>query len=164
MAVCLTWRRIFATAVLAGALCAQQGGDPTSSMPNGPPGNFANSTTRTAKIQTEDGSSLKTAPAVIAKPPQPKESYCVVENVFPDGTIQAEVHLQDRTEHTAAGPSCYLMTVMLPGYRSFSGVIHDGSRITLYRLREHEGPAVSIATVNAPNDARKWYERDRRRC
>lgn len=110
-------------------------------------------------VVPEDGATLDTAPLVLESRLDPVA--CRVSNVFRNGGVRLEVpdSKEDPAEHDARGFSCYLSKVMLPGYRSFSGLVRDGTVISLHRLGEHEGSTVSITSLSAPEPARKAYQK-----
>lgn len=131
----------FAGRLSAQIIGANPGGVPATPQP--PP----SVASITAHVQLEDGSAISAAPLV-------RPGSCRIIDVFRGGTIQAEAPLREM-----GGPPSCMVKVTLAGYHPFSGAIHDGSVITLYRLREHEGSSVSITTLSAPAEAQKWYDK-----
>jgi Flp pilus assembly protein TadD len=95
------------------------------------------------------------------------ESVCRVANVFKNGSIRLEIPPdatsgtvnQPREEPNPTRDSCFLLKVMLPGYRSYSGNVRDQQVIVLSRLGEHEGSTVSVTSLSAPEKAKKAFER-----
>jgi len=157
-------RRIALISILAGLALHGQSRIQTMHAPAGqsdqlPPearqGAALRSTTITVRVVLEGGESLTVAPLVMESKGDP--SVCRVGNAFSNGNIRLEVlDSPDSPEHAG---SCLLLKVMVPGYQSFSGVVHDGKTIPLKRLGEHEGSSVSITSLRTPAKARKAYER-----
>ncbi len=114
----------------------------------------------TIRVALEGGESLPVAPMVMDA--RNEDSVCRLANVFKDGSIRFEIPAptenQAKTNSEPPMATCFLRKVMLPGYRSFSGTIHDQQVIVLARLGEHEGSTVSVTSLSAPEKARKAYE------
>jgi tetratricopeptide (TPR) repeat protein len=102
----------------------------------------------TAKVVLEDGSPLVSSPMVLLHQPG-FESQCAGQQLFKGGTLVLRV--------PRGNAGCEL-SIMLTGYRKFTGYVHDGTLITLRRIGPGEGSSVSIASLNAPAKARKEYE------
>jgi tetratricopeptide (TPR) repeat protein len=125
----------------------------------------------TVTVALEGGESLFLAPLVMDS--RDDETACRVANIFKNGNIRLEIppppdsqmrHNEERdrgmtTANAVAPNSCFLIKVMLPGYRSFSGTVRDQQVIVLARLGEHEGSTVSVTSLSVPDKARKAYER-----
>jgi hypothetical protein len=101
----------------------------------------------TAKVVLEDGSPLVSSPMVLLHQPG-FESQCAGQQLFKGGTLVL------RVRRGSAG--CDL-SILLTGYRKFTGYVHDGTLITLRRTGPGEGSSVSIVSLNAPANARKEY-------
>jgi tetratricopeptide (TPR) repeat protein len=114
----------------------------------------------TIKVALESGESLPVAPLVLDA--RNEDGVCQLANVFKNGSIRLEIAApQESGTKTDSEPgiaTCFLPKVMLPGYRSFSGTVHDQQVIVLARLGEHEGSTVSVTSLSAPDKARKAYE------
>ncbi len=114
----------------------------------------------TVKVIAEGGESAGVAPLVMDL--QSDDAVCRVANVFKNGSIRLEIpapEKQAKMNNDAAQSTCFLSKVMLPGYRSFSGVVHDQQVIVLNRLGEQEGSTVSVTSLSVPEKAKKAYER-----
>ena len=114
----------------------------------------------TIKVVLEGGESLDVAPMVMDA--RYEDGVCRLANVFKNGTIRLEIPAAPegrmKTDSEPTKTTCFLPKVMLPGYRSFSGIVQDQQVIVLARLGEHEGSTVSVTSLNAPEKARKAYE------
>jgi len=102
----------------------------------------------TAKVVLEDGSPLVSSPMVLLHQPG-FESQCAGQQLFGGGTLVLRV--------PRGNAGCDL-SILLTGYRKFTGYVRDGSLITLRRIGPGEGSSVSIVSLNAPANARKEYE------
>jgi tetratricopeptide (TPR) repeat protein len=102
----------------------------------------------TAKVVLEDGSPLVSSPMILLHQPG-FASQCAGQQLFKGGTLVLRVPRGD------AG--CEL-SILLTGYRKFTGYVHDGTLITLRRIGPGEGSSVSIVSLNAPANAKKEYE------
>ncbi len=114
----------------------------------------------TIKVVLEGGESLDVAPMVMDA--RYEDGVCRLANVFKNGSIRLEIAAPSeggmKAQGDAAKATCFLPKVMIPGYRSFSGSVHDQQVIVLARLGEHEGSTVSVTSLSAPEKARKAYE------
>jgi tetratricopeptide (TPR) repeat protein len=108
----------------------------------------------TAKLVLEDGSPLMSSPIVSLFIPG-SEDRCTRQELFMDGTIRLVVPRE--IIHGARQTGCHI-SVMLTGYRKFTGFVQEGTLITLRRLGPNEGASVSASSLNAPANARKEYE------
>lgn len=108
----------------------------------------------TAKVVLEDGSPLKTAPLISLYVPG-AEDMCTGQELFLGGTLRLRVPrvmIQGEPQVT-----CHI-SITLAGYRKFTGLVQDGTVITLRRIGPNEGSAVSMVSLSAPADAKKEYE------
>ena len=108
----------------------------------------------TAKIVLEDGSPLTSSPLVSSQA-SGFVNACGIQQSFLDGTLRLSVPPVFRAGERQMG--CYV-SVMLPGYRMFFGVVQDGTLITMRRLGPNEGSSISAVSFNAPASARRQYE------
>jgi tetratricopeptide (TPR) repeat protein len=115
----------------------------------------------TVKVIAEGDQSAGLAPLVMDQ--RSDDTVCRVANIFKNGSIRLEIPVpadnQARIDGAAVKGTCFLSKVMLPGYRSFSGMVHDQQIIVLSRLGEHEGSTVSVTSLSVPEKARRAYER-----
>ncbi len=108
----------------------------------------------TARVVLEDGSPLKTTPLISLYVPG-AEDMCTGQELFMDGTLRLRVPrvmIQGERQVT-----CHI-SITLAGYRKFTGLVQEGTLITMRRLGPNEGSAVSVVSLRAPADARKEYE------
>ena len=115
-------------------------------LPSRPPISFS--------VITEDGAALSSPPQVTIN-----SAGCKLENVFLSGTVRIRLPepRPEYLDHPQA--ECYVTKLIVPGYRTFSGWVHEGSVVKLYRLGEHEGSEVSFKSLSAPKGARKAYDK-----
>jgi TolA-binding protein len=115
----------------------------------------------TIKVALEGGESLPVMPLVMDA--RSEDGVCRLADVFKNGNIRLEISAPSvsgtKMDNEPARAICFLPKVMVPGYRSFSGTVQDQQIIVLARLGEHEGSTVSVTSLNAPEKARKAYER-----
>jgi hypothetical protein len=115
------------------ALLSQQTGEDPLGQFRRAPGDVGSNTalyrtTITAKIVLEDGSPLSVNPEVMVHPRE--GTGCRVSYVFRDGNVTLDVREtspSNSPNHSPRGPGCLLWKVMLPGYQTASGFVHDGS-------------------------------------
>jgi tetratricopeptide (TPR) repeat protein len=108
----------------------------------------------TAKIVLEDGSPLSSSPMISLYVPGSMYS-CIGQELFLDGTLRLHVPNIEVGGERVQGCN---VSLMLPGYRKFTGFVKDGTLIKLQRLGTNEGSLVSIVSLSAPAGARKQYE------
>jgi tetratricopeptide (TPR) repeat protein len=112
------------------------------------------------KVVLEDGAALSSPPMVILSTGTAGASgACSVESVFLTGIIR--LRLTGKVAYVDGRPvfRCGIWKLSVPGYRTFSGFVSEGSVITLSRLGEHEGAEISLTTLSAPPAARHAYDK-----
>jgi tetratricopeptide (TPR) repeat protein len=109
-----------------------------------------------AKIAVEGGSELPGVPLVIPLRADMLVGECIVYNVFGNGTVTYRVPWV--REETQIPDGCRV-TIRLAGYHTTDATFTEGSTVTLKRLGEREGAAVSLTSLKAPKDARRAYDR-----
>ena len=109
-----------------------------------------------AKIAVEGGAELPGVPLLVPLRGDMLVGQCVVLNVFGNGTVAYRVPwVRDET----VIPDGCRVTIRLPGYRTVDATLTEDSTVTLKRLGDRDGSTVSLASLRAPKDARKAYER-----
>jgi len=151
---------------LAAAFCGELGAqvdasEPIQQRPNNPDwfgaGGAPQDLPISFRIVTEDGAALSSPPLILVEKNE-HETACSLESSFLTGTVR--MRPPDRTRYVQKGPErCFITKLIVPGYRTFSGWVADGTVVKLYRLGEHEGSEVSFKSLNAPNGARKAYDK-----
>ncbi len=109
-----------------------------------------------ARIAVEGGGELPAKPLVTPQRKNTPVGGCDVLNVFNDGTIAYRV---PGVQRDAEIPDGCRVTIRLPGYHTTDATLTDGSIVTLQRLGDREGSTVSFASLKAPREARKAYDR-----
>jgi tetratricopeptide (TPR) repeat protein len=107
----------------------------------------------TARIVLEDGSPLTSSPLILSVPGS--EANCVGQQLFLGGTLRLRISPIPIRGEPQQGCD---ISVVLSGYRRFTGYVKEGTVIVLRRIGPNEGSAVSTVSLNAPADARKQYE------
>lgn len=102
----------------------------------------------TARVTLEDGSPLRSSPMVLLHQPG-FEAQCAGQQLFGGGTLVLSL---------ARGNAGCQISIIMAGYRRFTGYVHDGTLITLRRIGPGEGSSVSIVSLNAPANAKREYE------
>ena len=110
-----------------------------------------------AKIVVEGDTPTPSAPQVIAKLAPNMEPLCYF-NVFGNGTVDFRVNRRAR-EITPKDMDECPVTIKLAGYVTMEATLHNRAVIVLKRAGDHEGSMVSMASINAPKEARKAYEK-----
>jgi tetratricopeptide (TPR) repeat protein len=119
----------------------------------------------TAKLVLEDGRPFPAAP--LALPPLTRSS-CLVQSIGLDGRIQYTGPLADfKMRGTPDDPRQVNRTTdvceavfLIKGYGKIAATLHDGAVIVVKRNGDQaEGSSVSLATLQAPPEARKAWEK-----
>ena len=160
------WRRsvlIFGiVALLGGELSAQtDASEPAQLHRNVPdtfyPGDPPPGPPITFRVVTEDGAALSSPPQILVD--RTSDERCRVENTFLSGTVMMRLPQPLTGYMEQKQTRCRIAKLIVPGYRTFSGWVGEGTVVKLYRLGEHEGVEVSFKSLSAPPAARKEYDR-----
>jgi superkiller protein 3 len=108
----------------------------------------------TTRIVLEDGTPLTTSPLISLRVPG-STTFCSGEEFFMGGTLRLRIPPVMIQGEPQTG--CQI-SVIVEGYRKFTGYVNDGTVITLHRIGPNEGSSISIASLNAPPTAKKEYE------
>lgn len=111
----------------------------------------------TARILLEDGIPLPEAPQITPGRTAWRLPACSILNVFGNGTVQYEVDLAARPEDPLSVDVCPIH-IRLEGYRPTDTTLRQDAVIVLKRIGPGQGSSVSMATLQAPAQARKAYE------
>ncbi len=113
----------------------------------------------TAKIVTEGNTPLPQVPLVMPVHSSQPANSCRILNVLGNGTV-IYVMLYDRMlPFDPKSIDACPVTIRLQGFRATEGVLHEGATIVLKRVGDHEGSTISMASLNAPKDAKKAYNK-----
>jgi tetratricopeptide (TPR) repeat protein len=107
----------------------------------------------TARIVLEDGSPLTSSPLFLSVPGS--QANCVGQQFFMGGTLRLRISPIPIQGEPQQGCD---ISVVLSGYRRFTGYVKEGTVIVLRRIGPNEGSSISAVSLNAPVDARKQYE------
>jgi tetratricopeptide (TPR) repeat protein len=120
----------------------------------------------TAKLVLEDGRPFPAAP--LALPPL-TQSSCLVQSIGLDGRIQYKGPFEDfKMRGTPDGDPRQVnrttdvcqAVFLIKGYGKIAATLHDGAVIVVKRNGDQsEGSSVSLATLQAPPEARKAWEK-----
>ena len=123
---------------------------------------LAQSQSHRAKIATEGGGNLPSAPLFTAAPAGQGLPPCHIVNNFADGTVIYTVPI-------VADPSTDRLTQMfddkceisvwLKGYRTANVTLHEGAVIVLKQIGDPEGSTVSVTALHVPKEAAKAYDK-----
>ncbi len=105
-------------------------------------------TTYHARVVVDQGVAPPVTPQIIPDP----GSGCVILEIFGSGEITYTVGTRSRSD------SCDV-TIRLSGYRKNDTTLHNASVVVMRRPGSYANPTVSIATLEAPEEARKAYEK-----
>lgn len=111
-----------------------------------------------AKIVTENGSPLPATPQIRPELSGRLWPMCRILNVFGNGNVVYQPDWRSRTYDSSTADVCPV-SITLEGYRRADVSLRDGAVIVLKRLGDHEGSTVSITAINAPEEARKAYDK-----
>jgi tetratricopeptide (TPR) repeat protein len=106
-----------------------------------------------ARIVVEDGVPPATTPQIVPDP----RSACTIRWFFGNGTVEYVTGvspLRDRPQSDECP-----VTIRLSGYRKMDTTLRDGAVVVLERLGTHSSPTVSLATLKAPERARRAFEK-----
>lgn len=123
--------------------------------------NVSAAVTYHATIKLEDGTPLPSIPLVMPGRNKDLLEQCRVLNVFGNGTVSywVDPRLVSKSEEFAWTEDSCLVTIRLAGYREAKVVLKDGSTVVLKRMGDAQGATVSVTNLNAPEPARKAYEK-----
>ena len=107
----------------------------------------------TVKISLEDGAPLNSSPIIDLHVAGSEES-CVGFQDFANGTVRLQVPPLVLRGVTQSG--CQI-SVILSGYKRFTGYVRDGSVVTLRRNGPNEDSSVSALSLAVPASAKKEY-------
>jgi superkiller protein 3 len=100
------------------------------------------------RIMVDEGVPPSTSPQIIPDPPV----SCVIREVFGNGEVEYAVPGFIHTDSCA-------VTIRLPGYRKNQTVLRSGAVIVMKRPGSYANPTVSLATLQAPENAKKAFEK-----
>ena len=115
-----------------------------------------------AKILPQGLDSLPATPLIIPIFEGKVPWQCHVDHVFKNGNVIYHVDPGDilgPPDVSAGVPDDCRATVRLQGYATVDVTLHDKAVIVLKRLGEREGTLVSASSLEAPEPARKAYEK-----
>jgi len=112
----------------------------------------------TAKIVTEGDTPLPKIPLVTPQNSERLVPYCVIVNVFGNGTVAYYMNYRAQVYDPKTADMCPVV-IRLDGFRTTSGTLRQGGTIVLKRIGDHEGSTISMASLNAPKDAKKAYDK-----
>jgi tetratricopeptide (TPR) repeat protein len=112
----------------------------------------------TAKIVTEGNTPLPTTPLVIPQVSDRLVPFCSIANIFGNGTVVYVMNYRAQVYDPKNADVCPV-TVRLNGFRTTAGTLRQGATIMLKRVGDHEGSTISMASLNAPKDAKKAYDK-----
>jgi Tfp pilus assembly protein PilF len=146
-------------------------GEPPASAP--PPGTLDQSSTVQlpanhftarwhAKVFPEGLSSLPSIPLVIPRYEGKILWICRIDHIFGDGNLEYHVEPGDilSPPDTSAGiPDDCRVSIRLEGYQTAEVTLHHQAVFTLKRIGAHDGLTVSVPSLEAPEEARKAWEK-----
>src|SRR5271169_3538526 len=112
----------------------------------------------TAKIVTEGNTPLPTTPLVIPQVSDRLVPFCGIANIFGNGTVVYVMNYRAQVYDPKNADVCPV-TIRLNGFRTTTGTLRQGATIVLKRVGDHEGSTISMASLNAPKDAKKAYDK-----
>jgi tetratricopeptide (TPR) repeat protein len=112
----------------------------------------------TAKIVTEGDTPLPTTPMVTPQNSDRLVPICAIRNIFGNGTVVYVMNYRAQVYNPQSADVCPVI-VRLAGYQTTSGTLRQGATIVLKRVGDHEGSTISMASLNAPKDAKKAYDK-----
>jgi tetratricopeptide (TPR) repeat protein len=101
-----------------------------------------------AQIIVDQGVPPPSSPQILPDPP----IQCAIQEVFGNGVIQYVMPPYLNSD------SCPV-TIRLSGYRKNQAVLRNGGVIVMKRPGSYANPTVSLTTLEAPEDARKAFEK-----
>ena len=134
---------------------------PTDSVDLQQPANQAMATWQ-AKILPQGLDALPATPLIIPIFEGKVPWKCHVDHVFRNGNVIYHVEPGDilgQPDVSAGIPDDCRVTVRLEGYATVDVTLHHQAVIALKRLRARDGSLVSASSLEAPEPARKAYER-----
>jgi len=134
---------------------------PTDSVDLQQPTNQATATWQ-AKILPQGLDALPATPLIIPIHEGKLPWICHVDHVFKNGNVVYRVEPGDilgPPDVSAGIPDDCRVTVRLQGYATVDVTLHHQGVIVLRRLGAHEGSLVSASSLEAPEPARKAYEK-----
>ncbi len=84
--------------------------------------------------------------------PQIHSNSCAIATIFGNGEVEYSMS-------AFSGSDTCAVTIRLAGYRRADTVLRSGAVIALKRLGSYSNPTVSLATLGAPADARKAFQK-----
>jgi tetratricopeptide (TPR) repeat protein len=112
----------------------------------------------TAKIVTEGDTPLPRTPLVTPQNSDRLVPYCGITNIFGNGTVTYVMNWRAQVYDPKTADVCPVI-IRLDGYRTTTGTLRQGATIVLKRVGDHEGSTISMASLNAPKDAKKAYDK-----
>jgi tetratricopeptide (TPR) repeat protein len=101
-----------------------------------------------ARIVVEEGVPPPVTPQIIPD----RQSQCAIVNLFGNGIVEYA------TDPAFRSDEC-LVTIRLAGYRKTDVTLHEGAVVVMNRPGSHANPTVSLATLEAPEKAKRAYEK-----
>ena len=112
----------------------------------------------TAKIVTEGNTPLPKTPMVTPQHSDRLVPYCAIASIFGNGTVVYIMNYRAQVYDPKTADVCPVV-IRLDGYRTTAGTLRQGATIVLKRVGDHEGSTISMASLNAPKDAKKAYDK-----
>lgn len=112
----------------------------------------------TAKIVTEGDTPLPRTPLVTPQNSDRLVPICGIANIFGNGTVVYVMNWRAQVYDPKNADVCPVI-IRLDGYRTTTGTLRQGATIILKRVGDHEGSTISMASLNAPKDAKKAYDK-----
>ena len=101
-----------------------------------------------ARIVVDQGVPPPSTPQIIPD----RLGSCFVRSIFGNGEVEYIVTDDSRSDSCA-------VTIRLPGYRKNDAVLRNGAVIVMRRPSSYANPTVSLTTLQAPEDAKKAFEK-----
>jgi tetratricopeptide (TPR) repeat protein len=112
----------------------------------------------TAKIVTEGDTPLPRTPLVTPQNSDRLIPICGIANIFGNGTVVYVMNWRAQVYDPKTADVCPVI-IRLDGFRTTTGTLRQGATIVLKRIGDHEGSTISMASLNAPKDAKKAYDK-----
>ena len=112
----------------------------------------------TAKIVTEGNTPLPKIPLVTPQNSERLVPFCQIANIFGNGTVVYYMNYRAQVYDPKNADVCPVI-IRLDGFRTTTGTLRQGATIVLKRMGDHEGSTISMASLNAPKDAKKAYDK-----
>lgn len=113
-----------------------------------------------AKIVSEDGTAWAETPQIIPGMSERLVQACAIVTIFGNGTVEYVVNWRARTQYDPQTADACPVTIRARGFRPMSATLREGGVVVMKRIGgDHEGSTISRTALEAPQDARKAYEK-----